>query len=71
MSNEYVLALVIFDNKNLMPLQRALMLFQGEFMTDYPLMMAGLTITALPVIIVYLLMQKHIVKGVASQALFG
>jgi multiple sugar transport system permease protein/raffinose/stachyose/melibiose transport system permease protein len=69
--NEYVLALVIFDNKNLMPLQRALMLFQGEFMTDYPLLMAGLTITALPVIIVYLLMQKHIVKGVASQALFG
>ncbi len=69
--NEYVLALIIFDNKNLMPLQRALMMFQGEFLTDYPLLMAGLTITALPIIIVYLLMQKYIVKGVTSGALFG
>jgi len=69
--NEYVLALIIFDNKNLMPLQRALMMFRGEFLTDYPLLMAGLTITALPIIIVYLLMQKYIVKGVTSGALFG
>lgn len=69
--NEYVLALVIFDSKNLMPLQRALMMFQGEFLTNYPLLMAGLTITALPIIIVYLLMQKYIVKGVTSGALFG
>jgi len=69
--NEYVLALIIFDNKNLMPLQRALMMFWGEYMTNYPLLMAGLTITALPIIIVYLLMQKYIVKGVISGALFG
>jgi len=69
--NEYVLALVIFDNKNLMPLQRALMLFRGEFLTNYPLLMAGLTITALPIIILYLLMQKYIVKGVVSGAVLG
>jgi raffinose/stachyose/melibiose transport system permease protein len=69
--NEYVLALVIFDHKNMMPLQRALMVFQGEFLTNYPLLMAGLTITALPIIIVYLLMQKYIIKGVTSGATFG
>ena len=68
--NEYVLALIIFDSKNLMPLQRALMMFRGEFLTNYPLLMAGLTITALPIIIVYLLMQKYIVKGVTSQVVF-
>jgi len=65
--NEYVLALIIFDSKNLMPLQRALMMFRGEFLTNYPLLMAGLTIAALPIIIVYLFMQKYIVKGVTSQ----
>lgn len=69
--NEYVLALIIFDNKNLMPLQRALMMFRGEHLTNYPLLMAGLTIAALPIIIVYLLMQKYIVKGVTSGALLG
>lgn len=69
--NEFVLALIIFDSRSLMPLQVALINFQGEFITRYPLLMAGLTITALPIIIVYLLMQKYIVKGVTSGALFG
>jgi len=64
--NEYLLALIVFDHKHLMPLQRALMVFRGEFLTDYPLLMAGLTITALPIIIVYLVMQKHIVRGVTT-----
>ena len=69
--NEFVLALIIFDSKGLMPLQVALMTFQGEFITKYPLLMAGLTITALPIIIVYVLMQKYIVKGVTQGALVG
>ncbi|MFA6349662.1 MAG: carbohydrate ABC transporter permease [Candidatus Omnitrophota bacterium] len=69
--NEYVLALIIFDSKQLMPLQVALMTFQGEFITKYPLLMAGLTITALPIILVYILMQKYIVKGVTQGALVG
>jgi len=69
--NEYILALIIFDSRALMPLQVALMTFQGEFITRYPLLMAGLTITALPIIIVYLLMQKYIVKGVTAGAVVG
>ena len=69
--NEYILALVIFDSKPLMPLQVALMSFQGEFITRYPLLMAGLTIAALPIILVYLLMQKYIVKGVTQGAVVG
>lgn len=69
--NEYILALIIFDSRKLMPLQVALQVFQGEFVTNYPLLMAGLTIAALPIIIVYLLMQKYIVKGITSGAVLG
>jgi len=69
--NEYILALIIFDSKPLMPLQVALMTFQGEFITKYPLLMAGLTIAALPIIIIYVLMQKYIVKGVTQGAVVG
>lgn len=68
--NEYILAFIIFDSRKFMPLQVALQVFQGEFVTNYPLLMAGLTITALPVILVYFLMQKYIVKGVTSGAVF-
>jgi multiple sugar transport system permease protein/raffinose/stachyose/melibiose transport system permease protein len=64
--NEYILALIIFDSRKFMPLQVALKTFQGEFVTNYPLLMAGLTITALPIILVYLFMQKYIVNGVTS-----
>lgn len=69
--NEYILALIIFDSKSFMPLQVALQTFQGEFVTNYPLLMAGLTITALPIIILYLFMQKYIIKGVTQGAVVG
>jgi len=69
--NEYVLALIIFDNKYYMPLQVALQKFHGEFVTNYPLLMAALTITAIPIILLYLFMQKYIIKGVTQGALVG
>lgn len=69
--NEYLLALLIFDSRHLMPLQVALMTFQGEYITKYHLLMAGLTIAALPIILVYILMQKYIVKGVTQGAIVG
>jgi len=69
--NEYILALIIFDSRKFMPLQVALQTFQGEFVTNYPLLMAGLTITALPIIVIYLFMQKYIIKGVTQGAIVG
>jgi multiple sugar transport system permease protein/raffinose/stachyose/melibiose transport system permease protein len=69
--NEFLLALVILQDKAKMPIQRGLMVFQGTFITDYPLLMAGLTIATIPIVIIYLMMQKHIVKGIAAGALKG
>jgi multiple sugar transport system permease protein/raffinose/stachyose/melibiose transport system permease protein len=69
--NEYLLALLILDNRKLYPLQVALMKFHGEHITQYHLLMAGLTIAAVPIIIVYMLMQKYIVKGVTQGAIVG
>ena len=69
--NEYILATLIFSSKSLMPLQRGLMIFQGTHITEYPLLMAGMTITVLPIILVYLFMQKHIIKGITAGAIVG
>ena len=69
--NEFLLALVLLQDKSKMPIQRGLMVFQGTHITDYPLLMAGLTIATIPVLVVYLLMQKHIIKGIAAGALKG
>lgn len=67
--NEYILATLIFSSKALMPLQRGLMVFQGEHLTQYPLLMAGLTITVIPILLLYLFMQKYIIKGITAGAL--
>ncbi len=69
--NEFILALLIFDSRPLMPLQVALISFQGEFVTRYPLLMAGLTISIIPILLLYVLMQKYIVKGVTQGAVVG
>jgi len=69
--NEYILAMLIFSDKELMPLQRGLMVFQGAHITEYPLLMAGIVITLMPVLVVYLILQKHIIKGIAAGAVKG
>lgn len=69
--NEYILATLLLGEKSLMPLQRGLEVFRGAHQVDYPVLMAGLTMTALPIIVIYLLMQKHIVKGLSSGAVVG
>ena len=69
--NEYILATLLLNDSSLMPLQRGLMVFQGSHSVDYALLMAGLTISVLPIICVYLIMQKHIIKGISSGAIVG
>jgi len=69
--NEYIFATLIFSSKSLMPLQRGLMIFQGIHITEYSLLMAGMTITALPIILVYLIMQRHIIKGITAGVIVG
>ena len=50
------------------PAQRTLPLstfyFFGTYTVDYGLLMAGLLMTILPVIVIYLFLQKHIIQGV-------
>lgn len=69
--NEFLLAMLIFSDKSLMPLQRGLMVFQGAHITQYPLLMAGMIITILPIIIIYLIMHKYIISGIMAGAIKG
>jgi len=69
--NEFFWANLIFNNFKLMPLQRGLMVFYGPHFTDYPLLMAAIVITIVPIVTLYLFMQKYIIKGIAAGALKG
>jgi len=73
--NEYILAMLLLNDipgkPTIMPLQRGVMVFANAHNVEYPLLMAGLTIAAVPIIIIYMFMQQHIIKGLAAGAIKG
>jgi len=73
--NEYILAMLLLNDvpgkATVMPLQKGLMVFANAYNVEYPLLMAGLSIAAVPIIVGYLFVQKHIVKGLAAGAVKG
>lgn len=69
--NEFLLAKLVLSNPDIMPLQVGLLKFQGERLSEYPQLMAGMTITILPIIVFYLCMHRYIIKGIMAGAVKG
>lgn len=69
--NEFMLAQLVLQDQSLMPLQLGLVRFWGGTLTDYPLLMAGMTISVVPIVIAYVFLQRHIIAGVTAGALKG
>jgi multiple sugar transport system permease protein/raffinose/stachyose/melibiose transport system permease protein len=69
--NEFVLASLMFSDDKLMPLQVGLMEFYNRNIVQHTLLMASLTIAAVPIILLYLRMQKQIIKGLTAGAVVG
>jgi len=69
--NEFVLAKLIFSEEQFMPLQAGLMEFTGKMVTQHTLIMSALAIAALPIILLYIRMQKQFIKGLTAGATVG
>ena len=69
--NEFPFALVLIRSRVLKTLPVGLTYFSGQYTTNYTQLMAALVIAVLPVIIVYLLFYKKIIKGMAAGAVKG
>jgi len=69
--NEFMLAQLVLHNQKLMPLQLGLVKFWGGTITEYPLLMAGMSISVIPIIIAYIFLQRHIIAGATAGALKG
>ena len=66
--NDYLLPSMIFTRKQYYTLPLAIRTFYGEFSSDYGNIMAGLTLSVAPVIVVYLILQKHVIGGIVAGA---
>ncbi|MDP2922347.1 MAG: carbohydrate ABC transporter permease [Candidatus Omnitrophota bacterium] len=69
--NEFVFASLMFTEDKLMPLQVGLMEIYNRNIIQHTLIMAALAIAALPIILLYLKMQKQIIKGLTAGAVVG
>lgn len=66
--NDYLLPSLILTNKKLYTLPIATQLFQGTYSNDMDLLMAALVMAIIPVIVLYLALQKYIIAGVVAGA---
>lgn len=69
--NEFAFALVLINDADLKTIPLGLASFAGQFTTNYGTMMAGLTMALIPTVIIYLFMEKHLVKGMTAGAVKG
>lgn len=63
--NDLLWPLVVNTDPEKMPISAGLTSLKGQFETNYPVMMAGSLIASLPMLLVYLFLQRHFVQSVA------
>jgi multiple sugar transport system permease protein len=63
--NDLLWPLIVNTDPEKMTLSAGLASLQGQFQTDYPVLMAGSLLASLPVIALFIVAQRHIVEGIA------
>ncbi|GFI19164.1 MAG: carbohydrate ABC transporter permease [Lachnospiraceae bacterium] len=69
--NDYLGPLIYLKTETKKTIQLGLKMFIGQYSAEYGLIMAGSVVSLIPVIIVFLCLQKYFVEGVASTGLKG
>ncbi|MFF4653282.1 carbohydrate ABC transporter permease [Streptomyces sp. NPDC001380] len=69
--NDLLYPLLFVRTPGARTLPLALLDFQGEFLTDYPVLFAGVAVSSLPVVAAYVLLQRHFVAGLTAGAVRG
>jgi N,N'-diacetylchitobiose transport system permease protein len=69
--NEYIIAYVLLSSSSKQTLTIWLASFTTQHGTDWGGLMAGATLTALPVVVFFLLVQRHVAGGLTAGAVKG
>ncbi len=67
--NDFIGPLVFLDSVDKFTLPVGIALFQTSYYAEYALTLAASVLCTIPVVIVFLLFQRHIVKGMAMTGL--
>ena len=69
--NAYLMPLVMLNSDANYPWPLGIMAYQGEYSSDWNLILAFITLTILPTVAIFFLGQKHIVAGLTAGAVKG
>ncbi len=69
--NDYLGPLIYLKSQEKKTIQLGLKMFISQYSSDYGLIMAGSVLSLIPVLIMFLILQKYFVEGVASTGLKG
>jgi ABC-type glycerol-3-phosphate transport system permease component len=69
--NDLLLSMTILQSSNLLTLNLAVYNLHGEFVTDFGEVTAGIVMLIIPAMIMYLIFQEQIIKGITSGAVKG
>lgn len=69
--NELILPTIYLTNKNYYPITRGMIVFQGVYGSNWPTLAAAVLIMTLPMLLLFLLLQRYIVSGLTAGAVKG
>ena len=69
--NDYLLPSLVLRKKEMYTLPIAMQVFYGTYTTDIGLILAALLLAMLPILILYVFLQRYIIEGVTSGAVKG
>ena len=69
--NEFAWPLLIINTEEMYTLPIALAFFEGMYTTNYPQLMAAAFVATIPTIIIFLLLQQHLTRGIVMSGIKG
>lgn len=69
--NELILPTIYLTNKDYYPITRGMIVFQGVYGSNWPTLAAAVLIMTLPMLAIFLLMQRYIISGLTQGAVKG
>lgn len=69
--NDFTAPMIMLSDKNKYNLQLGLRMFQQEFGVEYTLILAGTTMSLIPILIIYIFAQNYFIEGIANTGIKG
>ncbi|MDL2324189.1 carbohydrate ABC transporter permease [Ruminococcaceae bacterium OttesenSCG-928-A16] len=69
--NDYFMQLIMLSSRENLTLQLGIATMQAEFATNYGVLMAGATFSAIPIVLIFIIFQKSFTQGITMGSVKG